>query len=77
MARLPHTFCSRLAMAGVNLKTIQTLAGHRTIAMTARYAHLAPSSLHAAVETITGWQQPVRSSVPSATCTATSSSASL
>ena len=34
-----HTFCSRLAMAGVPLKTIQMLAGHKTIAITARYAH--------------------------------------
>ena len=47
-----HTFCSRLAMAGVPLKTIQTLAGHKTIAITARYAHLAPNTLHTAVELI-------------------------
>jgi len=47
-----HTFCSRLAMAGVPLKTIQTLAGHKTIAITARYAHLAPNILHSAVELI-------------------------
>lgn len=47
-----HTFCSRLAMANVPLKTIQTLAGHKTIAITARYAHLAPNALHAAVELI-------------------------
>lgn len=47
-----HTFCSRLAMAGVPLKTIQMLAGHKTISITARYAHLAPNTLHAAVELI-------------------------
>ena len=47
-----HTFCSRLAMAGVPLKTIQILAGHKTIAITARYAHLAPSTLHEAVDLI-------------------------
>ena len=39
-------------MAGVPLKTIQALAGHKTIAITARYAHLAPNTLHAAVELI-------------------------
>jgi len=39
-------------MAGVPLKTIQILAGHKTIAITARYAHLAPNTLHAAVELI-------------------------
>ena len=48
-----HTFCSRLAMAGVHLKTIQLLAGHKTIAITARYALLAPNTLHDAVELIT------------------------
>ena len=45
-----HTFCSRLAMRGVNLKAIQMLAGHKTIAITARYAHLDDASLRAAVD---------------------------
>jgi integrase len=31
-----HTFCSWLAMAGVSLKEIQELAGHKTIQMSAR-----------------------------------------
>jgi len=35
-----HTFCSWLAMAGATLKQIQELAGHKTIAMSARYSHL-------------------------------------
>ena len=39
---LRHTFASRLVMAGVDLKTLQDLMGHKTIAMTARYAHLSP-----------------------------------
>jgi len=47
-----HTFCSRLAMKGVNLKAIQVLAGHKTIAMTARYAHLDDAALRAAVDLI-------------------------
>jgi site-specific recombinase XerD len=47
-----HTFCSRLAMRGVNLKVIQTLAGHKTIAMTARYAHLDDASLRSAVNSL-------------------------
>ena len=44
-----HTFCSRLAMRGNNLKVIQQLAGHKTIEMSARYAHLGDKSPHAAV----------------------------
>src|SRR5262249_2768732 len=38
---LRHTFVSRLVMNGVDLRTVQELAGHKTIAMTMRYAHLA------------------------------------
>ena len=37
-----HTFCSWLAMAGVSIKEIQELAGHKTIAISARYAQLSP-----------------------------------
>ena len=47
---LRHTFCSRLVMAGVPLKTVQELMGHKTIQMTARYAHLSPGHLQNAVE---------------------------
>lgn len=39
---LRHTFASRLVMAGVDLRTVADLMGHRTIQMTMRYAHLAP-----------------------------------
>jgi integrase len=47
---LRHTFASRLAMAGVDLRTLAELMGHQTIQMTMRYAHLAPSHTLAAVE---------------------------
>ncbi|MGA9063410.1 MAG: site-specific integrase [Terracidiphilus sp.] len=49
---LRHTFASRLVMAGVDLKTVQELMGHKTIAMTARYAHLAPTHKQQALETL-------------------------
>jgi hypothetical protein len=37
-------------MAGVDLRTVQQLMGHKTIQMTCRYAHLAPEHQLAAVE---------------------------
>jgi len=49
---LRHTFASRLVMARVDLKTVQELMGHKTIAMTARYAHLAPTHKSQALETL-------------------------
>lgn len=47
---LRHTFASRLVMAGVDLRTVQELMGHRTITTTMRYAHLAPAHQAEAVE---------------------------
>jgi integrase len=47
---LRHTFASRLVMAGVDLRTVQELMGHKTISMTVRYAHLAPKHTLSAVE---------------------------
>lgn len=47
-----HTFCSWLAMAGASLKTIQELAGHKTIGMSARYSHLSPDHKQSEIERI-------------------------
>jgi len=47
---LRHTFASRLVMAGVDLRTVQELGGWKTLSMVARYAHLAPQHLRAAVD---------------------------
>ncbi len=46
---LRHTFASRLAMAGVDIRTIQELMGHKDIRMTMRYSHLSNSHLKEAV----------------------------
>jgi integrase len=47
---LRHTFASHLAMRGVPLPAIRELMGHATIMTTMRYAHVAPSTLRAAIE---------------------------
>ena len=47
---LRHTFASRLVMAGVPLRTVQELLGHKTIQMTIRYSHLAPGHMQEAVD---------------------------
>jgi integrase len=48
--KLRHTFGAHLAMRGVSLLVIQQLMGHASYKTTLRYAHLAPNTLHEAVE---------------------------
>ncbi len=47
---LRHTFASHLVMAGVDITTVKELLGHKTLIMTLRYAHLAPSHKVKAME---------------------------
>jgi site-specific recombinase XerD len=62
---LRHTFGSRLASRGIDLRKIQELMGHKTLAVTVRYTHLSQPDLRAAVE------QLVSSGKPTATTSAT------
>jgi integrase len=47
---LRHTFASRLVMEGTDLRTVQELMGHKTIAMTMKYAHLSQGHKRDAVQ---------------------------
>ncbi len=47
-----HTFASRLVQKGVPINEVSKLLGHKSIAMTMRYAHLAPGQLRLAVNKI-------------------------
>jgi len=49
-------------MAGVDLKTVQELLGHKSFEMTLRYAHLSPDHKKAALDVlckrlVTNWSQ--------------------
>lgn len=46
---LRHTFASWIVQETGNMKAVRELLGHTTMAMTDRYAHLAPEHLRAAV----------------------------
>ena len=54
---LRHTFASRLVMAGVDIRTVAALLGHKQIQMTMRYAHLAPAHNQAAVQKLAEWNR--------------------
>ena len=49
---LRHTYISHLVMAGVPIRTVQTLAGHSAVSVTEKYAHLAPDHLQKAGRSI-------------------------
>lgn len=51
-----HTFCSRLAMAGVDIRTIAALAGHKSLSMAMRYSHLSPDHNLSAIDRLTAYR---------------------
>ncbi len=61
---LRHTFISHLVMSGVDLFTVSKLAGHSSVKMTERYAHLAPKFKQEAVNRINFGGDNVETFVP-------------
>jgi integrase len=51
---LRHTFGSRLGMAGIDIRTIQELMGHKDIKMTMRYLHPTPEHKKNVVKVLDG-----------------------
>ena len=62
-----HTYISRLVMAGVDLRTVQELAGHKDISMTTRYAHLSPDHKLSAVAKLSSFREKSEASAPQKT----------
>jgi integrase len=58
---LRHTFASRLRMKGAKLEDIGELLGHKSLAMTKRYAHLGPNQLHEVAALLDSNSTPVAS----------------
>jgi len=56
---LRHTFASWLVQDGVPLDRVSKLLGHKSLAMTMRYAHLAPNQLHEDVARLVANSTPV------------------
>ncbi len=68
---LRHTFASRLTMAGVGLRAVQDALGHKSVAMTVRYSHLAPDFLQDVVDKLVPKPAEAASDEPTDTTTDT------
>jgi integrase len=57
---LRHTFASQWTMAGGELYSLKDILGHKTIAMTQRYAHLSPAYRRSMIDRMEQiWAKPV------------------
>lgn len=52
-----HTFCSRLVQSGSDLLVVRDLAGHKLLASTEVYSHLAPQNRRAAIAQLEKFNQ--------------------
>ena len=57
---LRHTFASWLVMAGVPLRTVAELLGHRDLSVVYRYSHLSPDHLRGSVDLLSSGAKSVQ-----------------
>ena len=74
---LRHTVASRLTTAGVGIRAVQEALGHKSIAMTVRYSHLAPDFMADAVEKLVPEASASEAQSPTDTRTDTDTAASI
>jgi hypothetical protein len=67
---LRHTFASWCVQRGATLQEVKDLLGHSSLAMTLRYAHLAPEHLRTAVSRLDDILSEVPAAVPAPVPTA-------
>ncbi len=60
---LRHSCASQLAMSGADLPTIQSVLGHKTLAMTERYSHLSNQHIRNAIDRLQDAMNTVKSNV--------------
>ena len=60
---LRHTFASWLVQKGVSLYEVQKLLGHKTLAMTMRYVHLAPDNLRTAINSLNDTETGIKTGI--------------
>ncbi len=61
---LRHTCASWLVQNGVPLNVVQQLLGHKTIAMTMRYAHLSGENLRMAINSLNNTGTAIKTAIP-------------